>query len=79
MRPLGSLNPNPALFGNRVHSFVAEGVTKVGEIANGPLEETAVELVPVREIRERLRSGEIDHALVVAALQWWLLDAEPGR
>ena len=79
VRPLGSLNPNPALFGNRVHSFVAEGVAKVGEIANGPLEETVVELVPVREIRERLRSGEIDHALVVAALQWWLLDAEPGR
>jgi 8-oxo-dGTP pyrophosphatase MutT (NUDIX family) len=79
VRSLGSLNPNPALFGNRVHSFVAEGVTKVGEIANGPLEETVVELVPTREIRERLRRGEIDHALVVAALHWWLLDAEPAR
>jgi hypothetical protein len=78
VRPLGSLNPNPALFGNRVHSFVAEGVTLVGEIANGPLEETVVELVPVREIRERLLRGEIDHALVVAALQRWLLDADPA-
>jgi 8-oxo-dGTP pyrophosphatase MutT (NUDIX family) len=79
VRPLGSLNPNPALFGNRVHSFVAEGVTRVGEIANGPLEETAVELVPAREIRARLARGEIDHALVVAALHWWLLDAEGAR
>lgn len=79
VRPLGSLNPNPALFGNRVHSFVAEGVRKVGEVANGPLEETVVELVPAGEIRARLRRGEIDHALVVAALQWWLLDAEPAR
>jgi 8-oxo-dGTP pyrophosphatase MutT (NUDIX family) len=79
VRPLGSLNPNPALFGNRVHSFVAEGVTRACEIANGPLEETVVELVPVREVRERLRRGEIDHALVVAALQWWLLEAEPPR
>ena len=79
VRRLGSLNPNPALFGNRVHSFVAEGVTRACEIANGPLEETVVELVPVREVRERLRRGEIDHALVVAALQWWLLEAEPPR
>jgi 8-oxo-dGTP pyrophosphatase MutT (NUDIX family) len=79
VRPLGSLNPNPALFGTRVYSFVAEGVTRVGEIANGPLEETAVELVPAREIRARLARGEIDHALVVAALHWWLLDAEGAR
>ena len=43
---------------------------------NGPLEETVVELVPAREIRARLARGEIDHALVVAALHWWLLDAE---
>ena len=79
LRPLGSLNPNPALFGNRVHTFLAEGVTQVGEVMNGPLEETVVELVPAREVRGLLRRGEIDHALVVAALQWWLLDAEPAR
>ena len=78
VRSLGSLNPNPALFGNRVHTFLAEGVTQVGEIENGPLEETVVELVPVGEIRARLARGEIDHALVVAALQRWLLD-EPAR
>ena len=76
VRPLGSLNPNPALFGNRVYTVLAEGVTRVGEVLNGPLEETVVELVPAREIRERLSRGEIDHALVVAALQRWLLDAE---
>ena len=79
VRPLGSLNPNPALFGNRVHTFLAEGVTQVGEVMNGPLEETVVELVHAREVRGLLRRGEIDHALVVAALQWWLLDAEPAR
>jgi 8-oxo-dGTP pyrophosphatase MutT (NUDIX family) len=76
VRPLGSLNPNPALFANRVYTFLAEGVEEAGEIANGPLEETVVELVPVHEIRERLRRGAIDHALVVAALHAWLLDGE---
>jgi len=79
VRPLGSLNPNPALFGNRVYTFLAEGVTRVGEVMNTPLEETVVELVPAREIPERVRRGEIDHALVVAAIHWWMLDGEHPR
>ena len=79
VRPLGSLNPNPALFGNRVHTFLAENVERVGEVMNGPLEETVVELVPANEVPERVRRGEIDHALVVAALHWWSLARERGR
>jgi 8-oxo-dGTP pyrophosphatase MutT (NUDIX family) len=79
VRPLGSLNPNPALFGNRVYTFLAENVERVGEVMNGPLEETVVELVPAGELAERVRRGEIDHALVVAALHWWSLAREPAR
>ena len=78
LRAIGSLNPNPALFGNRVHTFLAEGVERVGDVTNGPLEETLVELVPVREVPARVRRGEIDHALVIAALYWWALDRELG-
>jgi 8-oxo-dGTP pyrophosphatase MutT (NUDIX family) len=76
VRPLGSLNPNPALFGNRVHTFLAEGVLRVGDVMNGPLEETVVELVPVHEVSGRVRCGEIDSALVIAALHWWALSRE---
>jgi ADP-ribose pyrophosphatase len=76
IRALGSLNPNPALFGNRVHTFLAEGALRVGDVMNGPLEETVVELVPARELPERVRRGEIDHALVIAALHWWALSRE---
>jgi 8-oxo-dGTP pyrophosphatase MutT (NUDIX family) len=79
VRPLGSLNPNPALFDNRIHTYLAEDVERVAEIANGPLEETVVELVPVGEVPERVRRGEIDHALVVAALHWWSLAQERAR
>jgi 8-oxo-dGTP pyrophosphatase MutT (NUDIX family) len=78
VRPLGSLNPNPALFANRVHTFLAEDVERVCEVRNGPLEETVVELVPADEVPERVRRGEIDHALVVAALHWWSLARERG-
>jgi 8-oxo-dGTP pyrophosphatase MutT (NUDIX family) len=68
LESLGVLNPNPALFGNRVHTFVARGCERVSEVRNHGLEETAVELVPRGELRERVRAGQIDHALVVAAL-----------
>lgn len=76
VRALGEVNPNPALFGNRVHTFLAENCERVAEIQNGPLEETWVELVPQAALSARLRAGEIDHALVIAALHWWRLDRE---
>ena len=65
---LGSVNPNPALFANRCHMQLAEGCTLVGEIQNTATEETTVELLPLAALPDMLRSGAIDHALVVAAL-----------
>lgn len=73
VRPLGAVNPNPALFGNRVYTYLAENCEHVSEVRNGPREETWVELVPERELPARLRAGQIDHALVIAALHWWRL------
>lgn len=75
---VGWANPNPALFGNRVHTFWARGVERLGEIENHGQEETAVELVPQDRLDERLRAGDIRHALVVAGLLWWRL-AQGGR
>jgi 8-oxo-dGTP pyrophosphatase MutT (NUDIX family) len=68
LEPLGSVNPNPALFGNRVHTFLARGVSARAPVRNGATEETAVVLVPRGEIPALIRSEVIDHALVVAAL-----------
>jgi len=65
---LGALAPNPALFTNRVHTFWIRGVRRVAEIQNHGEEETTVELVPLADLGRRVRSGEIQHALVVAAL-----------
>jgi ADP-ribose pyrophosphatase len=73
---IGSVNPNPALFGNRLHSFVARDCVAVSELANDLHEETVVELVPVREIPELLRRGAIDHALVMVAFAWLDLRAD---
>lgn len=77
LAPLGSVNPNPALFGNRVYTFLARGVTRQAPIQNGSTEETCVVLVPRAEIPALLRREVIDHALVVAALYRFQLEAAP--
>ncbi|HBZ71005.1 MAG TPA: NUDIX hydrolase [Deltaproteobacteria bacterium] len=66
--PIGTLNPNPALFGNGIHTFLARRVERVAEIRNDAAEETAVELLPARDLAARLADGTIRHALVVAGL-----------
>ncbi|MBJ18940.1 MAG: NUDIX hydrolase [bacterium] len=68
LESLGSINPNPALFANRCHMQVALDCEVGGEIQNSATEETTVELLPLADLSEVLRSGGIDHALVVAAL-----------
>ncbi len=70
---LGTVNPNPALFGNRTETYVARGVRRVAEIRNGQTEETVVELIPRSELRAQARSGRISSALVIAALYWFEL------
>lgn len=67
---LGSVNPNPALFSNRCSTWLAAGATRIAPIRNEGAEETQVVLVPQEEIPERIRRGEITHALVIAAFHW---------
>jgi ADP-ribose diphosphatase len=64
--PLGAINPNPALFSNRLHGFLARGAQRVAEVRNDRTEETHVELVPLADLREQVRAGHVDHALVIA-------------
>ena len=66
----GIVSPNPALFGNRVHSYVAFDVAWEREVVNESTEETVVELVPWTELDTVVRQGRITSALVVAALHW---------
>src|SRR5690606_20679356 len=80
LRPLGALNPNPALFGNRLHAFAAEGAEWVADIHNDAIEHTTVQLVPLARLPELLREGGVDHALVVATLwRYWHDFRELGR
>jgi ADP-ribose diphosphatase len=73
VEPLGVVNPNPALFGNRTETFLVRGAERVAEILNGHTEETVVELLPRARLHDTLRSGRITSALVIAALYWFEL------
>jgi len=78
LEALGSVNPNPALFGNRLFAFAAHGCERVCEVANEGTEETVVELVSQAALRRLSREGRIDHALVLAALFYLELAREEG-
>jgi len=64
---LGAVAPNPAILTNRCHTFLAENVRPVGPQQLDDAEEIEVVLLDPAEIPERIRRGEINHALVVAA------------
>jgi ADP-ribose pyrophosphatase len=70
VRPLGVIHPNPAILENRCHTFVAQGVRRVGDCRFDGTEECEVVLVPLDKIPERIRDGTITHALVVVAFHW---------
>lgn len=74
--PLGGVNPNPALFSNRLHGFLGRGAREVNEVRNESTEETHVELVPLGRMREEVRAGRVDHALVIAVA--YLYELESG-
>jgi ADP-ribose diphosphatase len=71
--PIGAVSPNPAIFANRVHTFWARGVREMAPIANHGEEETTVELVPLADLDRRVTAGDVDHALVIAALHFFHL------
>ena len=71
---LGTVNPNPALFGNGCHTFLVRDAVRVADIRNDAgTEETAVELLPRSELSRRVLAGEIPHALVLAGFYWFEL------
>ena len=64
---IGVVEPNPAIQTNRCYTFLATGARRVGELELDPGEVIAVELRPLATIDAMVQSGEITHALVVAA------------
>ena len=74
---LGVVNPNPALFDNRLHAYLATDVELERPIANTGTEYTETVLRPVRDLPAMLLGGEIDHALVTGTLWRYLHEHGP--
>ena len=65
---LGVCEPNPAIFSNRCHLFLAEGCVRQAELVLDPGEDIEVLPTPIDQVTELLHTGVITHALVIVAL-----------
>jgi len=71
VRPIGVMTPDPAIFTNRCHTFLATGCRRVGDPTPDPGEDIEVVVVPAARVDRLLTEGAIDHALVLAAIAFW--------
>lgn len=68
IRLVGKHFPNPAMQNNAMWTYIGFGCKKVSEPDPDPFEDIRVVELPVSEVYERVRSGQIDHSIVVASL-----------
>lgn len=68
---LGTVNPNPALFTNHVHFYLAEELTATGVQSLDDDELVDYTTVPVQEVIASYGGGEYRHALMGAALAFY--------
>lgn len=68
---IGTVTPNPAILNNRCHTFLAQNVRRVTSPQLDGSEDIELELVPGSAIPEMITSGQITHALVIAAFYFF--------
>lgn len=76
---IGVSNPNPAIFNNRCYTFVARNATKVHDPMPDSTEDIEVVLIPLADIQELIRKGEIDHVIVISAFHWYFLQPQEEK
>jgi 8-oxo-dGTP pyrophosphatase MutT (NUDIX family) len=68
----GTVWPNPALLSMRIATVITHNARRIAEPKPDHSEELAIVLVPVADILGLINTGQIDHAVCVAGLLWWL-------
>ena len=71
---LGTVSPNPALFKNRFHVFLARGLVPTGEQKLDDDELLNYLMKPIGEVIDGYGRGEYTHALMGTALAFYLRD-----
>lgn len=74
---LGKVAANPAFMSNYCETYLALDAVKTHDQELDPFEEIEVYLRSIKDIKEIIASGEINHSLVVAAF-YYLTAAEVG-
>ena len=69
---IGCINPNPAFMNNHSYTFLAEGLTPRGKKNFDEHEMIDMELVPVKELEEKMGKGMYDSAITIQAWNWYL-------
>ena len=69
---LGTVSPNPALFKNQFHVYLAEELTQTGTQSLDSDELLTYELMPTDEVIRNYGKGEFAHALMGTALMLYL-------
>lgn len=69
---LGTVSPNPALFKNRFHVYLAEDLKQTGTQSLDHDELLTYELMPTDEVIRSYGKGEFAHALMGTALMFYL-------
>jgi 8-oxo-dGTP pyrophosphatase MutT (NUDIX family) len=65
---LMTIYPNPAIMNNRLFTVLISRCHPVGEQKLDPNEEIACSKIPVQQIWQRIRNGDIDHGVALDAL-----------
>jgi ADP-ribose pyrophosphatase len=76
---IGAVNPNPAIFNNCCHTFLARHLKKVADPTPDQAEDIEVVLIPVSDIPDLIRQGKIDHTIVIAAFHFYFLSSREKR
>lgn len=65
---IGSVRPNPAMFSNKLHVCLARDVKLSGTQSLDAGEDIRVILRPLSSLKEMIATGQIQHALMLAAV-----------
>lgn len=67
---LGTVFPNPAIQSNRQHYLLAKDCRKVAELDLDHAEDIVVRSVPLAEVPQLIRTGQIMHGIVIGGFYW---------
>lgn len=68
---LGECAPNPAIFNNKLHVYLVKNVVKKYSQNLEGTEDIEVEKIHINKISDLIKTGKINHALVIAAFHFY--------